>query len=332
MRKYIHFIMIFVIILLIGYLFYIRSFQVKEYNRNLFYMDTYSYVRIFSNSEKKAVEALDYVETLYKEYHELSDRYQEYSDIVNLYTIYHNHSDQKEFILDTRLHKMLQYGYDWYSKSDGLFHIQMGSVIDIWKQVKENHLPLPTLEELQSVDISMDRISLTQNGIMNTHPNIDLGGLAKGYATNEAARYLKEQGLTQFIINAGGNVFVGDHYGNETYKIGIESPNPDESLVTVVHANNLAIVTSGSYERFYEYNGKQYSHILDPKTLYPSEYVKSVTVLASDSALADVLSTTLFLMPVSEGLEFIKQYDQVEAIWYTIDNQVIRSEGFSQYE
>ena len=82
----------------------------------------------------------------------------------------------------------------------------------------------------------------------------------------------------------------------------------------------------------YEYEGKKYHHIIDPSTNFPSEYMKSVTIVADDSALADFLSTTLFLMTVEEGQEFIKNYPEVDVIWYTLDDQVISTEGIKQYE
>ena len=124
---------------------------------------------------------------------------------------------------------------------------------------------------------------------------------------------------------------VGKHPENEKYNIGIQGPNKDGSLVTIVKGTDLSVVTSGSYERNYVYDGKIYSHIIDPNTLYPSDKMKSVTVITKNSALGDVLSTTLFLMDIEEGLEFIKNYD-AEAIWVTNNDEVIRSEGFVKYE
>ena len=98
----------------------------------------------------------------------------------------------------------------------------------------------------------------------------------------------------------------------------------------VVKDENISVVTSGGYERFYLYEGVLYHHIIDPKTKYPANYMKSVTVIANDSTLCDLLSTTLFLMSVEDGIEFIKEYE-VDVIWYTNNNEIIKSEGF-KYE
>jgi len=144
--------------------------------------------------------------------------------------------------------------------------------------------------------------------------------------------YLKEQGFNKFLIYAGGNVLVGDHYKNDVYKIGIENPTKSGDIYKIVKSNNMAVVTSGGYERFYEYEGNIYHHIIDPNTLMPPNYMKSVTVITNDSALGDALSTTLFLMSIEEGKEYIKQFNNVEAIWYTNDNTIIKSDGFDKYE
>ena len=165
----------------------------------------------------------------------------------------------------------------------------------------------------------------------NNQPNIDLGAISKGYATKKVGEYFDNIGVKDYLINAGGNVLVGKNSKKEAYQVGIQSPNKDGNLLTIVKVNNMSVVTSGSYERNYIFNGKTYSHIIDPDTQNPAEYMKSVTVITKDSALGDVLSTTLFLMPVEEGLKFIKNYE-AEAIWVTNTDEIIRSEGFSSYE
>ena len=172
---------------------------------------------------------------------------------------------------------------------------------------------------------------LEDNKILNNHPNLDLGAISKGYTTEVVGKYLESIGIDEYLINAGGNVKVGSNYKKKNYSIGIQSPIKGEDLMSVIKGNNISVVTSGGYERNYEYNGITYHHIIDPDTLYPSNNMKSVTVVTKDSALGDILSTTLFLSSVEEGQEIIKNYD-CEAIWYTNDNKIIRSENFNKYE
>ena len=209
----------------------------------------------------------------------------------------------------------------------------MGNVIDIWKKYQNNKNGVPTKEELEKVNTSSinDIVLKDGNKIKNNHVNIDLGSISKGYTTSLVGEYLDSIGIEEYLINAGGNVLVGNHYNNSTYKIGIEDPDNKNDIFTVLKGNNISVVTSGGYERFYEYDGKKYHHIISPKTLYPTDYMKSVTIITSDSALADLLSTTLFLMNIEDGKEYINSLDNVEAIWYTNDNEIELSNSAKKY-
>ena len=126
---------------------------------------------------------------------------------------------------------------------------------------------------------------------------------------------------------------VGNHYNNEKYKIGIETPTVEGGVYEIIEGNNMAVTTSGSYARFYIYDNKIYHHIIDPNTLFPPNHMKSVTVITKDSALGDILSTTLFLMPIEEGKKFLEDnFKEVEAIWYSNNDQIYKTEGFEKYE
>lgn len=303
----------------------------KEYKLNLYYMDTYIYVDFFCHDSTKASKLKEDIDIIYKEYHELSDRYQAYDNITNIYSIYNNTSKEKTLTINSKLYDLLDYALTFQAKTDDKFNIEIGSTIDVWKKYRDLGEGIPTKKELNNTKKINHVTLLGNNQILNNHPNIDLGAISKGYTTELVGKYLEENGITKYLINAGGNVKVGIPSNKEVYSIGIQSPNKDGSLLTVVKGKNISVITSGSYERNYTYNGITYSHIIDPVTLYPANNMKSVTVVTKDSALGDILSTTLFLMTVDEGKEFIKDYD-VEAIWVTHDDNIIRSEGFSTYE
>ena len=303
----------------------------KEYKMNLYYMDTYIYIDFFCDNNTKAENIKKDIDNIYKEYHQLSDRYNSYEGITNLYYIYNNNTKEKEITLDSKLYDLLSYSLEFQEKTTNKFNIEIGNIIDIWKKYRDKGEGIPSNKELQSAKKTNHIVLLDNNKILNNHPNIDLGAISKGYTTEIVGKYLESNGINKYLINAGGNVKVGIPNKKDKYSIGIKSPNKDDSLLTIVNGKNISVITSGSYERNYTYNDKIYSHIIDPNTLYPAEYMKSVTVITSDSALGDALSTTLFLMPIEEGKELIKEYN-VEAIWVTNDDQIIRSEGFSNYE
>ncbi|MEG0826080.1 MAG: FAD:protein FMN transferase [Bacilli bacterium] len=328
-----------IILLLASFLVWIviaynkRKNIIQEFNRDLFYMDTYINVKIYTTDSVKANKTLTLVDNIYKEYHQLTDRYNAYTNVNNVYFINNNSIKDEKIKIDSKLYELIKQGIIANSKTDGLININMGDVIDVWKKYRDAKTGVPTLIELKNTNIDIDQIKLLDNNnILNNHPNIDLGAIAKGYVTQIVANYIKEQGFDKFLINAGGNVIVGNHYNKEVFRIGIEEPNSNGGIYQIIKGNNMVVTTSGSYERFYEYNGITYHHIIDPKSLFPTNYMKSVTVITKDGLLGDTLSTALFLMPIMEGKKFLKNFAGVEAIWYTLDNQVIKTDGFNKYE
>lgn len=334
MKKNIIVLTIIFIIGLIGIMIY-NNFRIKIYEKNLFYMDTYINVKIYSNDKKKANVALKKVDELYSDYHKLTDRFNSYPNLTNLYMINNNVSTEEYLKIDERLYDLINYGIKLYSESSGKIDISMGNVIDIWKGYRESQLGIPTIDELKYVNYNnIDQIELkNKNLIKNNNLNIDLGSIAKGYVTEKVGQYLNSVGINKYLINAGGNVLAGDHYKNDLYKIGLENPTSQiGDIYKVINLTNKAVVTSGGYLRFYEYNGKRYHHIIDPDTLYPTDYMQNVTIITDSSAYADFLSTYIFLLPVNEGKKYIESLESVEAIWYLNDNTYVTSSGFNVYE
>ncbi len=320
-----------IVILIFVFLYFNSKNEIKTYQKNLFYMDTIIQIKLYNISSNEANTAFEEIEQIYSEYHQLTDRFNSYSEINNIYYINNNSDNIKTIKLDERLYEMITYGLNWYEKSNGLLDINMGCIISKWKEHFNDADGIPSEQDLKSC-VSNDIILGEDFTIVNNHPDIDLGAIAKGYTTQIVSEYLESIEITDYLINAGGNVVVGDHYSNGEYKIGIENPN-DKSIYKILNVTNKAVVTSGGYERFYEYNGHKYSHIIDPNTKYPAEYMKSVTVICDDSAFADALTTTLFLMSIEEGQEFVKDMDMdIDVIWYSNDDEVYTTSGVENYE
>ena len=257
---------------------------------------------------------------LYKKYDNITNFY---SDISELNKVNSNTTTN----ISDELKELLNIGTYWYSKSNGKLNIAMGNITKIWHDFRNGLIDFPTDDELNK-NIKIDSFILNENTVINNGVKIDLGSITKGYVTQLAGNYLENIGLDKYIINAGGNVKVGNSpKGN--YKIGVASPNKDGNIM-IINGSNISVVTSGGYERFVEYNNTLYHHIISPETKKPANFMKSVTVIGGDSMLCDVLSTTLFLMSIEEGMNFIKDYD-VDVIWYSNDDEIIKSEGF-RYE
>lgn len=276
-------------------------------------MDTVINIKLYNVNEKKANEAFDYLDNLYKKYENLTDFYDSNSELSKL-------NNDVNYEISSELLDLIKIGYEWDVKTNGLLNINIGNLTKIWHDFRENPVSLPNLN-----DVKIESLKMENDKILNDKVNIDLGAIVKGYVTEKAGNYLESVGIDYYLINAGGNVKAGKS-NKGYYNIGIASPISNETF-EIVKDENISVVTSGGYERFYEYNGVMYHHIIDPNTLYPANNMKSVTVIGEDSGLCDILSTTLFLMDIDEGKEFIKDYD-VKVIWFTNDNQIIKSDNY----
>ena len=293
----------------------------KYYSKNLFYMDTIINIKLYNINEKKANEAFNKIEEIYKKYEAITNFYNKDSELYKI------NNTTNEVVISNELKELINLGLNWYEKSDGLLNINIGSVTEKWHDFRNELVNFPTKQELDVLNIDINNINLNDN-VISGNFKIDLGSFVKGFVTEHAGNYLESIGIDYYIINAGGNVKVGKS-NKGYYSIGVKSPIANETF-TIIKDENISVVTSGGTERFYEYEGVSYHHIIDPSTKYPANYMKSVTVIGKDSTLCDILSTTLFLMPIDIGQEFIKDYD-VDVIWFTLNNEIIKSEGF-KYE
>lgn len=155
---------------------------------------------------------------------------------------------------------------------------------------------------------------------------VGLGGIAKGYATDRIAAVLRDHGLRHFTIKAGGELYVGGRPGGERARVGIRDPR-GPGLFATVEAEDLAVNTSGDYERFFIDGGRRYHHIIDPATGYPATRSRSVTVLAREATLADALATAVFVLGPEEGLALVEELEGVEVVIVDRDSRVHLSSG-----
>jgi thiamine biosynthesis lipoprotein len=199
------------------------------------------------------------------------------------------------------------------NESDNLFNPAVGKLIKLWgfNQDERPPGPPPAADEIAALVAKHPRMSdLELDGIRLRSRNpavvLDFGGFAKGYGIDRVVEYLQEIGIHNAIVNAGGDLRAIGRHGDRPWHIGIRNPRPQstQSLVTSEGESVLAaldvegdesVFTSGDYERYFEYNGKRYGHILDPRTGYPAKNTTSVTVIDSRAATADAAATALFV-------------------------------------
>jgi len=251
-------------------------------------------------------------------------------------------------IIGEDLMSLLEFAVEWYAKSNTKVNIAFGSVLKIWHDYREEADPLsadnkiPSLSELEdaSEHTSIDFLVLDHNEMTAflTDPDarLDLGAIAKGYAVESICDELEGMGYDSFAISAGGNVkTIGKPLARdrETWIIGIQDPDEEvnsganENVIDKVKVNDLSVVTSGWYQRYFISDGKIYHHIIDPETLFPQDYYKAVTVIHPDSGVCDVLSTALMLMPWEEGSAFLAGIPDAEAYWILSDGTVKTTDG-----
>ena len=312
------------------------------------YFDTYTSVSGYVYSEEEFDKIVNEVYNLLHEYHQLFDIYNSYEGINNIRTINKLYDGEHRVItVDRRIIDMLLYAKKMYNLTGGEMNIAMGSVLSIWhdyrEEADENYGfgELPPMKDLEEAakhtdidDLIIDEVNSTVY-IADPNMKLDVGAVGKGYAVEMAARMLEEKGISSFVINVGGNVrTVGIKGNGEKWIAGIESPFEDsnEPYTAYLGLAGETIVTSGSYQRYYIANGKEYHHIIDKDTLMPAEYFVAVSIVCSNSADGDGLSTALFCMPLDAGMALIESLDGVEAMWTLADGTIYKSSGFENYE
>lgn len=203
--------------------------------------------------------------------------------------------------------------------SGGAFDVTVGPAIRLWG-IHDHHPHLPTDRELAAVrplvdyrnvilDVTSQSVRLAKPGV-----EIDLGGIAKGFAVEVAANTLRKRGLSAFI-DAGGNQFLlGLPPGKSSWTAGIRSADGGSGLLGVVETAETSISTSGNYANFVEIAGRKVGHIIDPRTLQPSMASLSATVISRDATLADALSKVAFVLGPSAGLAVVDSFPGASAV------------------
>ena len=286
-------------------------------------------------------EALD----LLGEYHRLYTIYHRFDGLENLCTINELvDGEHRTVTVDRRIIDMLLYAKEMYNLTDGVMNIAMGSVLSLWHDYRTIGMDNPTeaslppmnklLSAAEHTDIEKMVIDEENCTVTLTDPlmKLDVGAIAKGYATERVALHLEQKGVTGYVLNVGGNVrTIGAKADGDNWTIGIENPDGEEYLA-YLSLKGQSVVTSGSYQRFYYVDGKAYHHIIHPDTLMPAENFTSVSIVCNNSGLGDALSTALFCLSYEEGKSLIETIDNAEAMWVTKDGNTTYSSGWKNFE
>ncbi len=229
--------------------------------------------------------------------------------------------------------EVLAIARDASAMTRGKFDITFGVLTDIWRFDHDQDNVVPDRQMIEArlprIDYRAVEIDTTARTAFITRPGmrVHLGGIGKGYAIDRGVVLLKQQGLSDFMIQSGGDLYVAGANGDKPWKLAIADPRGDHSPFATLQLQDGTFSTSGDYERSFMKDGKRYHHLIDPDFGEPASGCRSVTIVANRAVIADVLSTGVFILGPDEGMTLIEKLPDVEGIIVTADNEVRISSG-----
>ena len=313
--------------------------ELKQYNATfLTLFDTVTTIVGRAENQEELMAKAQAVHDDLLQYHQLFDIYNDYEGIRNLKTV-NDMAGKEPVAVDRKIIDLLLDCKTYYDLTDGMVNVAMGSVLRLWHEARNDsyndpanaYLPKQNaLEEAaEHVDLSCVVIDEEASTVFITDPQVqlDVGAIAKGWSVQRICEMAPEN----LLISVGGNVCATgpkDQKGTP-WVIAIQDPDNGSGHLHTVEVTDQCVVTSGDYQRNFAVDGELYHHIIDPETLYPSEYWRSVTIVCADSGLADALSTALFLLPRAEGQQLLEKCDAM-AMWLDRDGNLFYSPGFEE--
>lgn len=295
-----------------------------------YYFDTVVNIRVYSPKDAKY---LNSCMDICQKYENLLSRTKEGSDIYNI-----NHSEGQSIEVDPDTYFLLSKSLEFCEETDGAVDITVAPLMDAWGFTAKsamskldssenlNGIALntskPSGETLEELLLNVDyhNVILEDSNhvrLSNPESQVDLGFIAKGFIADKLKEYLVENGVEHAVISLGGNIVViGSKPDGSDYNIGIKDPDNTGDIIDSLQVSNKSIVTSGTYERYVEYDGIKYHHILDTKTGYPVDNnIKSVTILSDSSLEGDALSTVCLILGEEKSKLLLDKYN-AKAIFY----------------
>lgn len=298
----------------------------REFKTSFFAMDTYISLTAYGENGDRALEA---ARSKMEELESLWSVTDESSEIYAL-----NCSGGKTVTVSNETGDLLEFALSMADETEGALDPTIYPVLLAWGfTTGENRIPKE--DELQTLlqDVGYERIEIEGNEV--TVPEgmkLDLGAVGKGYAGDVLTEILKEAGITSALLDLGGNVqVIGTKPDGSRWRLGLRNPFDAEGYLGVIEIADAAVVTSGTYERYFiGEDGKRYGHIIDPATGCPAESgLASVTIVAKEGKLCDALSTSLFIMGREEAEAYWREHGGFDMILITDEGELYITEGIS---
>lgn len=324
----------------------IKETETKRYEASfLTLFDTATQVIGYAKSKEDFTEYANFIYDNLEIYHKLYDIYNDYDGINNIKTINDN-AGIMPVRVDQRIIDLLKFSRLAYDLTEGKVNVAYGAVLAIWHDYREKGIDDPENAQLPPMDLLEEASGHTDiNNVIideeastvylkDSDMSLDIGAIAKGYATEQVSDLAIQAGYIDGLLSVGGNVrSMGLKGSNKEYwNVGIQNPdmNTEDSTLYNLNLTNQSMVTSGSYQRYYTVDGKEYHHIIDPETLMPADYFMAVTIVCEDSGLADALSTAVYNMNYEDGKVLIDSLPDAEAIWVFHNGDIKYTERFEK--
>lgn len=292
--------------------------------KSAFLMDTLVQIQVHGeDAEKAAEESLNRIEEL----ENLMSKTLEDSEI---YKINDNPEKKVNISDDTKL--VLEKSLEYAEITEGKFDPTIGLLVDLWG-IGTDAARVPSDSEIEKAlnNTGYQKLNIYDNQVeIEKGVQLDLGGIAKGYAADQVKAIADRHDVDSAFVNLGGNVLViGNKPDGSKWRVGIQDPRQGRgSVMAVIEASDKTIVTSGNYERYFEKDGEIYHHILNPETGYPADTnLLSVSIISENSFDADALSTSVYILGLEKGMQFIEDMEDVEVMFITDELDVYLSSG-----
>jgi len=322
-------------LLLIGGLAYLQyDRRTQEYRSDQFLMDTLITIKVYGHNPETLKKAVAEAYAEIRRIAELADGFPpigtpawKSSDVCRI----NDQAGRQAVRVDDDILTMLALAQKYHQLSEGAFDVTVGPLMELWGFGGNNpRVPEPGRVQAALALVGSDKLVLNEQDrtafLRQPGMKLDLGAIAKGYATEKALRILKDNGIESALIDAGGNIrTLGRNPDDAPWKIGIKDPRAADAIVAVLQLEDAAAVTSGDYYRYFEDSGKRYHHILDPRSGYPATAHMTATVVAKDAGLADILSTAFFVLPTEKALAMAGKMAGVGLFLITADGRILHT-------
>lgn len=281
-------------------------------------MGTNIHVELWSDSEQQGNDAIQAVMAEMQRINQLMSPYIESSELSQL----NSHAAIVAVPVSMELFELIALSVELAKETDGAFDITFASVGYLYNYREGQKPQQDQIDELlKAINYRHIKFNINEHSIFFAHPNvkIDLGGIAKGHAVDNAIDILKQRGIKHALVTAGGDTkLLGDRLG-KPWMVGIRDPRNKDKQAVVLPLADTALSTSGDYERYFEQEGKRFHHILSPKTGTSAYEVQSVSIIGQRSTLNDALSTAVFVLGVQKGMDLLNRTPGYDGI--IVDNQ-----------